>query len=175
MKSLLLRCLVFEVLLNVGWQVDCLAEFESFSSVKIEEQFSPFFRANQLLMELAGARIIKFDDGSKLLMAVGCTDVRDNSPKEQLRRITVCRAKAQGAFAAEQSGVKVSTCAKFTEKTLVSVANGEEKGVSLSESMEMTESEAKAIIPGLPVIGTWMSKDGKMFYLAIGKIIAPAK
>ena len=171
------RFLVCKIAFGIFFLADivCSAEFDSFSNVQIEGQFQPFLAANPLLMEMTGAKVVKFEDGSRLLLAVGCTDVRPNSPQEQMRRRTVTRSKAQAQLTSELVGVQVSTSSKFSEQTMITVENGAEKGISLSESLEITESRAKAIIPGLPVIGTWMSKDGGLFYLAIGKILAPGE
>lgn len=175
MNNLRARCSVYEIAfgLILSACTVCLAEFDSFSNVQIEESFRPFLAANPLLMEITGAKVVKFEDGSRLLLAVGCTDVRPNSPQEQMRRRTVGRAKAQAQLTSELAGVQVSTSSKFSEQSAITVENGVEKGISLSESLEITESRAKAIIPGLPMIGTWMSKDGGLFYLAIGKIYSP--
>ena len=177
MNNIDARCLAFRIALGLVLLAGtlCHAEFDSFSNVQIEDQYRPFLAANPLLMEMAGAKVIKFEDGSRLLLAVGCTDVRANSPQEQMRRRTVGRAKAQAQLTSELAGVQVTTSSKFSEQSVITTENGVERGVSLSESLETTESQAKAIIPGLPVIGTWMSKDGSLYYLAIGKLFAPGE
>ena len=175
MNNLYARCLAIKIIFGFTLMAGsvCLAEFDSFSNVQIEDSFRPFLAANPLMMEMAGAKVVKFEDGSRLLLAVGCTDARPNSPQEQMRRRTVGRAKAQAQLTTELAGVHVSTSSKFSEQSVITVENGVENGISLSESLEVTESKAKAIIPGLPVIGTWMSNDGGLFYLAIGKIFLP--
>ena len=64
---------------------------------------------------------------------------------------------------------------KHGEKTVVTIEDGVEKGASISVSLEITESRAKGIVAGLPVIGTWKSKDGAMFYLAVGGFVEPER
>ena len=149
------------------------AETQKFKHVQIENDFRDFLTANPLLMEMAGAKVVRFEDGSRLLLAVGYTEARPDSPQERMRRIRVAQSRAQAALAAEQKGVLVATSSSFSEKSVITIVNGVESGMSVSETLETTASRTRGIILGLPVIGTWMSEDEGLFYLAIGRIFQP--
>jgi hypothetical protein len=171
MKKLNFKCLssICAIAIILIMQSVCYADFSAFREVRIEnEDFRPFLAANPLLMELAGARIVNFEDGSRLIVSIGNTDTREPSSRELMRQRTVARRHALAHLAAEQ-GVQVSTLSRFSDHSMIRVEDGVETGTSISESFQMTQSQASALMQGLPVIATWYSKDGGIFYLAIGK------
>jgi hypothetical protein len=48
------------------------------------------------------------------------------------------------------------------------IENGVEKAVSEETLKESIVIEARGIIKGMPVVASWLSLDGKLFYVAIG-------
>jgi hypothetical protein len=105
------------------------------------------------------------------VLAVASTVLKDNSPDERLRADKVCKAKAFAYLVQEQKGVQVFHVEESKDKTVVVNVNGKEHGTSLSESLEVTKTKVEGIAKDMPVVGRWKSKEGDVFYLAIGGII----
>jgi hypothetical protein len=144
---------------------------DTFTQVRLDAHFESYLTANPILMEFAGAKIIKLSDGRKLILSVGTTPVKDNTAQDRLRQRTVCKQKALAAILTATEGVEVYTSIKINEQTLITIENGKEKGHSVEDVLEITQSTASGIVQSLPTIGTWYSNDGGIFCLAIGGII----
>ena len=71
---------------------------------------------------------------------------------------------------AEKQGVQVAHVEELKEKTLVVLDGEKETGKSVSELLQITKTKIQGITKDLPVVGRWKSKEGDVFYLAIGAI-----
>jgi hypothetical protein len=80
-------------------------------------------------------------------------------------------AKAQAGAVAELNGAKVTATSVMEDKTVVRVENGKETAESEETLSEKVTTEARGMIRGMPVIGTWTDKDQTLYFLAIGKRI----
>jgi hypothetical protein len=60
------------------------------------------------------------------------------------------------------------------EKTVVVLDNGKVTGKSVSELLRITHARVKGIAKDMPVVGRWKSKDGDVFYFALGVIVDKA-
>ena len=144
---------------------------DRFSDVRIEKPFDHYLLANPLLMESTGAKVIKLPKKRSMVLAVASTVLKDNSPDERLRAEKVCKVKAFAYLVQEQKGVQVFHTEESKDKTVIVNENGKEHGTSVSESLEVTKTRVEGIAKDLPVVGKWKSKDGDVFYLAIGGIV----
>jgi len=52
------------------------------------------------------------------------------------------------------------------------ILGGKETGKSVSEFLEITKRKVQGIAKDMPVVGRWKSKEGDVFYLAIGTVLA---
>jgi hypothetical protein len=141
-----------------------------FTEVRIEPPFERYLRANPLLMEIGGAKIIRTSQGRRLVVSVASTVLKDDSASERLRAERVCRTKALASVVAERTGVQIAHSEELKDKTIVVIIDGREKAKSVSELLEVTRSKVSGIAKDMPVVGRWKSKDGTIFYLAIGVI-----
>ena len=141
-----------------------------FSEVQIDPPFDRYLRANPLLMEIGGAKIIRLGQGRKLIVSVASTVLKDDSSSERLRAERVCRPKALASVIAERRGVQIAHSEESKDKTIVVIIDGQEKAKSVSELLEVTRSKVSGIARDMPVVGRWKSKNGMIFYLAIGAV-----
>jgi hypothetical protein len=144
---------------------------ERFADVEIENQFQAYLLANPLLMEVAGAKVIRLGNGNRVVLAVASSTLKDKSAKDRLRAEKVCRVKALASVVAEKGGVQVCHVEQVKEKTVIVIEDGKEKAKSVSELLSMTKTKVEGITRDMPVVGRWKSKDGEVFYLAIGVIL----
>ena len=144
---------------------------DKFSDVRIEKPFDRYLLANQLLMESTGAKVIKLPSGKSLVLAVASTVLKDNSAQERLRAEKVCKVKAFAYVVQEQKGIQVFHTEESTDKTVIVNVDGKEHGRNVSELLEITKTKVSGIAKDMPVIGRWKSKEGDVFYLAIGGIV----
>jgi len=141
-----------------------------FTEVRIEPPFDRYLRANPLLMETGGAKLIRLGQGRRLIVSVASTVLKDDSGSERLRAERVCRPKALASVIAQRTGVQIAHSEESKDKTIVVIIDGQEKVKSISELLEVTKSKVSGIARDMPVVGRWKSKDGMIFYLAIGAI-----
>jgi urease gamma subunit len=144
---------------------------ERFTDVEVEKSFRPFLLTNPLLMEVAGAKVIRLDKGRRVVLAVASTALKDKSGKDRLRAEKVCRVKALASVVAEKGGVQVCHVERVKEMTVIVIEDGKEKGKSVSELLSMTRTKVEGVARDMPVVGRWKSKDGEVFYLAIGVVL----
>jgi hypothetical protein len=144
---------------------------DRFSDVRIEKPFDGYLRANRLLMESTGAKIVRLQKGKSLVVAVASTVLQDSSAAERLRAEKVCRIKALAYVVQEQKGVRIFHAEESTERTVIVNTDGKESGKSVSEFLEITRTKVEGIAKDLPVVGRWKSKEGDVFYLAIGGMV----
>jgi hypothetical protein len=145
-------------------------EAQKFSKVDIDKPFEAYLLSNPLLMEVTGAKVIRLDDGNRVMIAVASTVLKDNSAKERLRAERVCRVKALASVVAEKKGVQVAHVEHLKERTVTVIDNGKETAKSVSELLQVTQTKVEGIARDMPVVGMWRSKDGTVFYLAIGGV-----
>lgn len=142
-----------------------------FCEVEIEPDFEKYLTANPLLMELAGAKVVRRKDGSIVVIAVGSAVLTDGSAKERLRAEKACRVKALTYLVAEKQGVQIAHVEELKDETVVVLENGTEEATSVMELLKITKAKVEGITRDMPVIGRWRSAEGDTFYLAIGAII----
>jgi hypothetical protein len=105
-----------------------------------------------------------------MIVSVASTVLKNDSASERLRAERVCRPKALASVVGERSGVQIAHTEEVRDKTIVVIVDGREKAKSVSELLEVTKSKVSGIAKDMPVVGRWKSKDGMIFYLAIGVI-----
>ena len=145
---------------------------EPFSDVTIDKPFDRYLKADRLLMEVTGAKVINEKGGKKVLVAVASTVLKNFSPEERLRAEKVCRVKALAAMVSEQKGVMVCRTESLDEKTTIVIDDKGESATSVSELLQTTKTKVEGITKDMPVVGRWKSKDGDIFYLAIGVVLS---
>ena len=161
------------VAIGLGLMLSCIglcnaAGKPQFSDVVIDTQFEPYLLRNPLLMEVTGAKVIRDKKGRTILLSVASTVLKDKSPAERLRAEKVCRVKAFAGMVAERKGIQVCHVETLNDKTEVIIDENGETGKSVSELIQVTQTKVDGITKDMPVIGRWRSKDGMVFYLAIG-------
>ena len=147
------------------------ADKPEFSKVVIDKEFQSYLTRNPLLMEVTGAKVIREKGGRTVLLSVASTVLKNDTPTERLRAEKVCRTKALAGMVAEKKGIQVCHVETLNEKTVVVIDEKGETGTSVSELIQVTKTKVEGITKDMPVIGRWHSKDGDVFYMAIGVIL----
>jgi hypothetical protein len=148
-----------------------LAAGQGFKDVEISEPFRPLLTSNRLLMEATGATVIDCGNGKAAVIGVASTVLKDSSSMEKLRAQRVCRVKALAYVVGEKEGVQVARVEKLEERTRIVIEGNKEFALSVSDLLQVTRTKVEGIARDMPVIGSWKSKDGGIFYLAIGAYV----
>src|SRR5262245_36216296 len=144
----------------------------SFSQVKIEEPYRKYLVARPVLMEAAGAKVIRLKNGRRMIVGVGMIALEDSKAKTLVDAHRVAELKALVSVEKQRKGVQVATEESVKDRTVLKLENGKETGKSVSEILSVTTARLKAVMgKGMSRVGTWRSKDGKTFYLAMGMIV----
>jgi hypothetical protein len=141
-----------------------------FRAVEIDPQFDGYLRANPLLMQVPGAKVIRLSNGKQVVLAVASTVLKDDSADERQRAEKDCKIKALASIVAEKQGVQVAHVEQVKEQTVVVLENCKESGHSVTEVLQVTTARVQGIAQEMPVVGRWRSVNGKVFFLALGAL-----
>jgi hypothetical protein len=142
--------------------------WDSFSQVKVTEEYSEVLSRGELVLENGGGKLIEMSDGSIWVIGIGATDVKTPaSGREILRQRKVADQKARKAVVEELQGAQVESLTKAFSKSVVSIENGKETAQSIDDLEETIQSKVAGAIQGLKQAGTWYSQDGQIFYMAL--------
>lgn len=144
------------------------SSWDSFSQVKVAEEYSEVLSRGELVLEIGGGKLIEMSDGSLWVIGIGSTAVKTPlNGTEILRQRKVAEQKARKAVVEELQVTQVESLTKAFSKSTISVENGKENSRSVEELEETIQSRVAGIIQGLKQAGTWYSQDGQIFYLAL--------
>ena len=138
------------------------------NDAKIDKEFETVVMQLPLLLAQGGATVVETEAG-RFFIAVGVTDVREESAQDKLRRIRVGRVQAQKEAVSFLEHTKVVAEEKLVEKTTVTTQDGKKIVEALKTLDQSTVTTVQGVLGTLPQIGTWESADGKLFFYAIGK------
>ncbi len=138
--------------------------------VEIESPFAEWLQAKPNLMSSTGVTLFKLGDGKFGLLVVAMVPLGDGSPKDILRAERVTKEKAFRSLVAKETGIKIASVQVFEQKTTVELSAGPPQTKTLAEYMEWTKVKVEGMGKELPVVGRWKSKDGSVFYLAVGVV-----
>ena len=135
----------------------------------------PFTKLEAFVIENGGVRIVDYN-GDKYLFAIGMTDLRADSPKEKIRRVTVARAKAVRELVRMIEKAKIEV--KEESKSEVKIAqdtNAQPKASHEETSVELYREEINSCIKVPEVVASWQSENDQFFYVAIGRKLSNTK
>jgi len=141
-----------------------------FADVDIEDAFRPYLTARKNTMRTTGVKEFRTPDSKRIIVCVTSTPSKGRSGSAFAQMVKVCRIKAQVELL-KADGYELSAFTKVEDR-VVSVSDGKtEKIKSLSSFLDVAEEKVNGVVRSWPVVGTWFSKDGEEFYLAIGTIL----
>jgi hypothetical protein len=146
--------------------------FSKYTDFKLSSPYIEILKDNLFLMDVGGAVIITHSSGTNLVMSIGCAEMREpTTPKEKMRRRNVARIRAISEFAKSTHPVKIYSCESFSNQFVTKSNEGEETEQFSSEYSEKIRTEVSGHLQGLPIVGSWISKEDGLFYIAIGGFI----
>lgn len=120
-------------------------------------------------MTITGVQEFTAPDKKRIIVCIASTPSKGNSGAAVAKMIKVCRIKAQVELL-KAEGYELSAFTQVGDK-IISQDDGVHKKIeSISSYLSVAEEKINGIVRSWPVIGTWFSKDGKEFYLAVGAI-----
>lgn len=149
--------------------LNCLRAQESLSirEPHFEPGFEAVLRAEPVLVNEGGAKLVE-RGGVRYFFAVGVTAVGEETSSERLRQIRVGRINALRAAAEFMNPVEVRTETTLKETTIVRNSNGIKTAENRKTFDDTTRTKLEAILRAPPLLGSWKSPDGKLFFYAIG-------
>jgi hypothetical protein len=143
------RLLAFPVLtlvLALAATAEPPASKSSFVDINIDAPFDGPLLANAVFMELTGVKVLRWEGNSTMVLAVAMTDIRDDTGKDKLRCMKVCRSKALSSLMQQNEEIQVWTYSKSTDQTVIVIEDGVEHGKSLSEILDITRTKAEGFV-----------------------------
>jgi hypothetical protein len=130
-------------------------------------EFDGILRADPALLQSGGAKLIE-KDGTQYFVSVGFASVLGDSPAERLRQLQVARTRALKAASEFIGTTNVTSEEKFSDTTTITNLSGAKTSETRERLEETTVACIKALVKAPPVVGTWKSGDGQLFFYAIG-------
>ena len=162
---------VRKAIICFAWLVTCCVAPAGDEAVIREAVLTPGFdgilRADLALLQSGGAKLIE-KNGTQYFVAVGFASVLGDSPAERVRQLQVARTRALKAASDFIGTTNVTSEEKFSETTTVTDINGVKSSGRRKLLEETTVAKIKALVNAPPVVGTWKSGDGRLFFYAIG-------
>ncbi len=141
-----------------------------------DERFAKLLKDSPDLFDFGGVRLGKLKDGSVLLMGVGYTSIKNSSPRDKIRQLTVSAQKAKAALVAYLKGPYVKRIQNLEEETATTSSEKEDLVEMRSLYNETILTKAKGRLgAGLRPAATWKSPDGLVFFQAMGYVIPDEK
>jgi hypothetical protein len=140
-----------------------------FTEVIIEPAFIALIRSNAAFMAEGGARLIESEDGCTAIIGISRVHLPEGKFEPPQKMVRKGAIKARAAIVEHIFGVEIETRSSTTTSHLD--YTGSQDPSSTFQTLKKTQSISKADIDFLPVIGTWQSKDGNIFFAAVGKLI----
>lgn len=147
------------------------ANLRAVSSFVAAEPFAACLKADPILLQVGGSRIIVLPcTNQAVIVSVASTAVKDNAAADRVRMQKVCRSKALAELLAQEKGLQVKYALRAEDKTVVVYEDGKEETASLEGTLETTSAQVEGFVQAMPVVATWYSAAGDMFFLAIGTV-----
>jgi hypothetical protein len=144
-----------------------------FQRVRIDAPYRSYLLALPALMESGGARVVRLEDGRRIVLGVGMAALADERARTLVNAHRVADLKAMLSIGKQESGVQVVSEEVIQDRTVLKLENGRESGRSVAEVLSMTTARFRGVVGrGLDRVGTWRSSDGRTLYLAMGMIVA---
>ena len=139
-----------------------------FVDIKVDSPFKEYLLKKPVLMEFAGAILIRSKDGQKYILGVASTDLRGKTLDIATR---ILRVKADRSVLELTNGVKMVVEETINTKTTLTLIDGKESGSVIEEYKSVITSEVRGKIRSLPVVGSWYSADKERYFLAVGIVV----
>ena len=144
-----------------------LCSFQSgITDLVLQPDHAPLLKANPLLMEIPGAKVIKTETGF-VLIGVGSAVIKGNSSKERIAAEKIATIKARAALVGERDGILVFQKTIANEKTTITQIGNKETGKSVSTIPQINRENISGAITGSEVIGRWRSDDREVVFVAV--------
>jgi hypothetical protein len=130
------------------------------SHILAEPPFDKYLRANPILLEVAGVKVIYLKDGSKVVLSVASTVIKDESADERIRAEKVCRIKAATGLLKEKQGVQIAHAETLRDGAISITTESASSERSVAEVLEMTTAKVEGVVKEMPPVGRWKSADG---------------
>ncbi len=134
----------------------------------IEKPYRQILMTQPEWVERGGARVVKTDENGLALIGVSRIVPSENQTGNRLELIRIGAIKARANILKFSHGVEVFTY-RGSEKNSGAWDKSAES-MALDAFFQVTEERVSAKIEQLPVVGSWWSKDGSAFYVAVGTL-----
>lgn len=127
--------------------------------------FDKILKGDPILLRSGGARFVELGDGNVAIVAVGSA-MADNDGREDIAEMM-----ASAALAKLKAGEETVTESRIERSYIRSVGiAGAAEAMEMKRTSKTTINSADFHKNG-DKVGTWLSKDGKRFFLAFGRIV----
>jgi hypothetical protein len=142
-----------------------------FAAVQIESPFDVFLKAHPVLMEVTGVKVIRLQDGRRVILAVASTPLQDGSSADLLRAEKVCKVKIATHLLKQTQGIQLAHEEKVQEGAFHVSLDDTVNVTGGANFMSLTTAKVEGLVKELPPVGRWRSGNGKVAFLAAGAIL----
>ena len=144
-----------------------LCSFQSgITDLVLQPAHAPLLKANPLLMEIPGAKVIKTETGF-VLIGVGSAIIQGNTSKDRIAAEKIATIKARATLVGERDGILVFQKTTANEQTTITQIDNKEMGKSVSTITQINQETISGAITGSEIIGRWRSEDREVMFVAL--------
>lgn len=156
---------------KVGGDDDCKRNVKNLdiTDAVFREPYGRMLKADPILIAHGGARCIEMSDGSIMILAVGYASA-DNDDREDIAEL-----RASAELGKLQAGEESVVENKFERDYSYSSDSGKTKENMTKKRRSSTTVNSYDFHKMGETVGTWLSKDGKRFFMAKGRIVTNSK
>ena len=143
------------------------SELTKVTGVDIAPEVQRYIPLSNRILTTPGLKQIRLEDGRCFLFCIAYTAYKGDTALDRQKMMTVCRVKALAEIQKSKSCTVHAVRALHQES--IEVTDGTATNfASVSKLLNCTEVEVQGRVRSWPVVGTWLSADKTVFYLATG-------
>lgn len=124
-------------------------------------------RMSPVLCKNGGVKGFIIGKNRRVLISVGSAKLNDSFTKAQ----RIAQLKAYRSLLGRQQGIHITSVEYLSDYEELRLTNNVEQRVLLSQFLSIQEEKIAGLVKALPIVATWKSPEGKILYVAIGKVL----
>ena len=129
-------------------------------------EYKDLIMSDSVLLTTGGCRIFPVGDKA-YIVGVGCTEVRNDTSRDRIRRRETAQEKARVQVIKSRS-TDVSFFKRSLDKAVVRYKDRAETSEEVLDDVSTTTVKAADYVDSMDIVATWYSADGQLFFLALG-------
>lgn len=136
-------------------------------AIEGKEPFVSLLQTSPLLRQNGGVRGFILGSDRKVLIAVASAPLKGSYARTR----RVAQLKAVRSLLGHREGINLSAVEHLEDREHLRLSEGQEQRMLISQFLSVHEEQVSGIVKALPIVGMWEDQNGRLLYVAIGRIV----